>query len=117
MQHTCTQHAHKGLNNWFCLSDNIIICYESKTRSVIILVLINTARSKEGSGSISDGHEIKKEKSSKKSKKEIKSPVELQPPLGPLVALGKPRDRLKRPRYIYVAMCTKVCSHSWWPHN
>lgn len=62
------------------------------------------ARSKEGSGSISDGHEIKKEKSSKKSKKEIKSPVELQPPLGPLVALGKPRDRLKRPRDLALKM-------------
>lgn len=44
-----------------------------------------------------DDTKPKKVKKSKKEK-EIKSPVELQPPLGPLVALGKPRDKLKRPR-------------------
>ena len=51
---------------------------------------------------LDDSTKTKKDKTNKKSKKELKSPVESQPPLGPLVPLGKPRDKLaKRPRYGY----------------
>ena len=48
-----------------------------------------------------DNGDLKKDKKKSKKDKELKSPVEAQPPLGPLVALGKPRDKLsKRPRCV-----------------
>ena len=46
--------------------------------------------------------EDKKAAKKLKKEKELKSPVEAQPPLGPLVALGKPREKAtKRPRCVW----------------
>lgn len=46
--------------------------------------------------------EDKKAAKKLKKEKELKSPVEAQPPLGPLVALGKPREKpTKRPRCVW----------------
>lgn len=46
--------------------------------------------------------EDKKAAKKMKKEKELKSPVEAQPPLGPLVALGKPREKpTKRPRCVW----------------
>ena len=82
--------------------------YTTLTCYIYIYVCVCVARSSKGSVSTdssasltddgqNDAAKIKKVKKSKKEK-ELKSPVELQPPLGPLVALGRPRDKLKRPR-------------------
>lgn len=41
---------------------------------------------------------------SKKEKEALRSPVEAHPPPGPLVALGRPKDKIKRPRCVGGAM-------------
>lgn len=79
----------------------LISCYYIGCTYQLFLIARSSKDSVSSEGNSSEVAEESKPKKLKKLKKEkeLKSPVELQPPLGPLVALGKPRDKLKRPRY------------------
>ena len=116
---------------WLCSSaspfDPIFMIFS------VVCVHFPTARGKEASVPASNGassgtpaenhHDQEKEREkekareekklarkSKKEKEALKSPVEALPPPGPLVALGRPKDKVKRPRCV---QRSSNCSHSF----